>query len=426
MLRSKKLFVCVLVVLTVFTMSANATVSRLVGLGGASDMAWWDLPGNIFVLHDAATPGIWPQLIQQYPNLAGGEFYTPITGYDANNNPIYGAWDLQKVYVNYTFNEKRTVVQFMLDKPSSIRFFRTGFAINPDNYPGNPSRLNLLFGTKLGEDMLVGAALSYSGASTETKDDPATTGIDEATKFSTSVFGIKVGVSGIGKNEWDVELGLEIPSFTNEAGSTKVSEKDGGMGFHAAGRYWWNYYEKCALIPNVRFMTLTDGAKYTAAFNPPDLGHKITDTEIAIGVGHNWWPVENTLVLFDFGVKLFTEKHEFTEAAGVTAPNYDVKSNALPYWRAGFETTIFSWLDGRLGAERNWFSDKLSGTAEPTEPKLSTSETVTFLGATAHWNRLILDLVVQPAFIGNGPNFISGANSGQMFSQVSLKYDFNQ
>jgi hypothetical protein len=51
--------------------------------------------------------------------------------------------------------------------------------------------------------------------------------------------------------------------------------------------------------------------------------------------------------------------------------------------------------------------------------------TSTFLGATAHWNRMIFDLVVHPDFIGNGPFFISGAGA-PMFTRVSLKYDFNQ
>lgn len=407
MLKSKKLFVSVLVVLALFTMSANATVSRLEGLGGGADPLWWDLPGNIFVLHDAATPGIWPQLIQQYPNLAGGEF-----------SSASGAWDLDKVYVNYSFGEKQSALQFSLDKLYSNRYSTINPGI-PDDPNGNdygvPSRLNVNFGTKLGDNMLLGFGLNYWSDSEK----------DTSMEESASIIGFKAGLSGVGENEWDVVLGIEMPGFTAEAGGQTAAENDGSMGIHFAGRWWWNYADKAALIPNLRFQSLKEA--YTIPAQPGGVvtGQSISTSQIGIGAGHNWWPVENALVFCDFGILMEKESHEFTDPPGTPSHDYDEATNVLPYWRIGFETTIFSWLDGRLGAERGWASYKESGNGHPEEYELGTSVTNTYVGATAHWNRMVLDLVMCPDFFENGPNFVSGQTSS-MFTKVSLKYDFNK
>ncbi len=410
MWQGKKIFVCLLLVAALVPMAANATVSRLEGLGGSGDPYWWNTPGNVFVMHDAATPSIWPQLVQQYPNLAGGEFHDGT-----------GAWDLEKVYVNYSWGEKKAALQFSLDQYRSMRFFSTAF-LPVQGFDGTPSRLNINYGRKLGDDMLLGVGLSYWGESASTKDDPNTTPANEKSDMSASIIGLKVGLSGTGDREWDAVVGIELPSFTNEAGADKISENDGSMGIHFAGRYWWNYSEKASLIPNVRFNTYKDGATYptTSPFAPLTAA-SVSHTQIAIGAGHNWWPVENALVLFDFGIALQTESYEFTPAGG----NYDEKDNFLPYWRVGFETTVFSWLDGRLGAERFWDSRSLTGDAFPTEPSASTSVTNTFIGGTAHWNRMALDMVMNPGWFEDGPNFISGGVNDLLY-RLSLKYDFNQ
>jgi hypothetical protein len=411
MLRSKKLFVSLLVVLALFTMSASATVSRLEGLGGGADPFWWDLPGNIFILHDAASPAVWPQLVVQYPNLAGGEF---------SSGPYYAprGWDLERVYTTYSWGEKDVALGISLDKLYSTRYFMSDPAYEPDPLGdgGVPSRLNANLGFKLGDNMLLGFGLNYWSDMEK----------DTSFEQSASIIGFKAGISGVGENEWDAVLGLELPGYTNEAGGQKISEKDGSMGFHFAGRWWYDYADKAALIPNLRFQSLTDGFTVPAPPGGSETGMKVSRSQIGLGAGHNWWPVENTLVVFDFGIMLQKESYEFTLPAGAPSQDFDEALNVLPYWRIGFETTVFSWLDGRLGAERGWLSYKESGNGAPDEYEFGTSQTETYLGATAHWNRMIFDLVVHPDFIGNGPDFISGAGSSPIFSRVSLKYDFNQ
>jgi hypothetical protein len=401
MLKSKNFFVTLLVALALLTTMANATVSRLEGLGASGDPAWWDLPGNIFVLHDAATPAVWPQLIQQYPNLAGGEFHDGT-----------GSWDLERVYVNYSWGDKSTALQFSLDKLYSTRY--SSFP-DPLSDGGVPSRLNVNFGTKLGDAMLLGAGLNYWGDSEK----------DTSFEQKASIIGFKVGLSGVGDNEWDAVLGLEMPGFTDEAGGQVVSENDGSMGFHFAGRWWWHYGDKTALVPNLRVQSLKDAYTIPAPPGGSVTGASVKYSQIAVGAGHNWWPVENTLVFFDFGLRMFKTTYEFTVPPGSPAGDYDVSDNAVPYWRIGFETSVFAWLDGRLGAERDWVSHKESGNGRPSEYEYGTSATETFIGATAHWNRMVLDMVMNPGWFEDGPNFISGGTN-TLLGRLSLKYDFNQ
>jgi hypothetical protein len=396
MWQGKKFFVSVLLVLVLVPLAANATVSRLEGLGGSGDPLWWGTPGNIFVLHDAATPAIWPQLVQQYPNLAGGEFHDGT-----------GAWDLEKVYVNYAWGEKKAALQFSLDKYYSDRFI---YMPDPLNDGGVPSRLMINYGRKLGEDMLLGVGLSYWGDSQK----------DTSFEQSASVIGLKVGLSGTGDHEWDAVVGFEMPGWTDDNSAGTVTENDGSMGIHFAGRYWWNYSETASLIPNLRFQMLKNGAKGSGSPAPTI---SASTTHIGVGAGHNWWPVENTLVFFDFGIILESTTYEFTPTP--PSVDYDESMNALPYWRLGFETTVFSWLDGRLGAERAWASYSASGDGAPLEPEYSTSMTNTFIGATAHWNRMVLDMVMNPGWFEDGPNFISGMSNTLLY-RLSLKYDFNQ
>ena len=89
----------------------------------------------------------------------------------------------------------------------------------------------------------------------------------------------------------------------------------------------------------------------------------------------------------------------------------------------------FRNADLRLAEWPPWRGTRLdlptATTSAHVEPEGSFSETNTYLGATAHWNRFYADLLVQPDFIQHGPNFVSGY-SNNLFTRVSLKYDFNQ
>ena len=190
----------------------------------------------------------------------------------------------------------------------------------------------------------------------------------------------------------------------------KVVDNDGSKKLSMYARYWHKVNERYALIPNVKLWNKRDSYK-------DELGAKYggTQTVISAGCGNNWTPVEDMLAIFEAGLLSNTYKRTTENAKKDT--EFDV------YWRLGFESKIFSWLDGRFGAYRNWESFKIKSVEG--EPKYNATYTRTYLGTSVHWNRFRLDALVEPAFIQKGPNFISGRTS-DLFSQVSLIYEFDK
>jgi len=398
MLKSKWIFVSLLLCV-LLPLAANATITRVIGLGGAN--------AN-YIIKDAANPQIWPQLIADWPNLAGAEFY--------NSSSV---WDFQKAYLNYSCGESGSVFQIAIDKLPGINsmfFGGSPYTLLPTvtdttgtggNTPA--SKLSVTWGMPL-NGMKIGAALNIAEHSYKNKATPADE--DKAT-----LIGINLGGSFL-DNKLDAAVGFESVSGSMKPGASGSGEDktDGSMALNVSARYWWMYADKMALVPNIRFQTQKDAVKF-------DGGDKdgYTTTDIKVGIGHNWTPVENTLAIFELGVDVQNVKDESTTSGVTTTIKTTV--NSMPYWRIGFETKVFDWLNGRLGAERNWVNE--TNDAKPLEPEAAFSQTSTFVGATAHWNRLIFDLLIEPNFFEQGPNFISGYNNN-LFTRVSLKYDFNK
>ncbi|MFZ5432894.1 MAG: hypothetical protein ACOZB3_03880 [Calditrichota bacterium] len=392
MFKAKNLFVVILI-LALIPLTASATITRVIGMGGA---------GANYILKDAANPGIWPQLVAEYPNLAGGEFYA-----------ADGSWDFHKAYVNYKPGDP-CVLKFELDNLMTPHYMMS--PVFPDEAIGGYNRLNITYGRTL-NDMLIGLTLNYAAKSYKETEG------DNKADISYSTIGANLGLTALEK-KLDLALGFETASWSDKQGSTTVNESDGAMALSFAGRYWYNVNERYDLIPTLRFATMKDGAKYG------DDTEALTTTAFVLSVGNNWRPVEDMLSIFELGVQSVSEKAE-AKYGGVST---DLTNSELDiYWRLGFESKIFGWLNGRFGAERSWamgglewyYDDNTGLTEFPGKPDIGTSLTNLYLGATAHWNRLYLDLLVEPMFLHNGPYFVTGDETYGMFGRVSLKYDFN-
>jgi hypothetical protein len=372
----KTLFILLLVCIIV-PFTAQATVTRVMGLGGTD--------AN-YIIKDAFNPSVWPQLIRNYPNLAGGEF---------------SSMSFQKAYVNYDMGSDKCAFQISLDRTTAPKY-----TMGPDltETGGGYNKLNVIWGRKF-SDMLFGVGLSYAGKSL--KYDAV--GEDPSRDASYMNVGLNLGVTAL-EQKLDASLLVDFASFSDKVGGTKVLDNDGSMTIGLAARYWHKVNDRYALIPNLKFRNMKDSNKDSNGNK-----HGSTNTMFALGCGNNWTPVEDMLAIFELGIMSDTDKG--TESGAKKVSEFDV------YWRLGFESKIFDWLNGRIGAERNW----VYGTDETIQgkPKYGTNVTSTYLGATMHWNRLYLDVLVEPAFLQNGPNFISGKTT-DMFSQVSLKYDFNK
>jgi hypothetical protein len=403
-MSKNKTLLAVILLLAVIPLTANATITRVIGMGGE---------GANYIMKDAYNPNIWPQLLREWPNLAGAEFYTPPP-------EIGGGWDFYKAYINYDFGEDKCVMQIALDKEPGCHYDNSpdfpDFPDDPEHEVGDYyNRLSVALGRPMG-DLLVGIGVNYTGKSFKADSISPS---QPASDISYATYGARLGVSALEK-KLDLALGFEIASFGEDRADTTYLENDGSMSLGFAGRYWHKASDTYALIPNLKFGYMKDANKRGAHH-----ADALTTTVFGLGLGNNWTPVDNMLAIFELGIMSTSEedeeKYPISSTKDTTVTTTDSEFDL--YWRLGFETKIFGWLDGRLGAERAWQSLTLE--SEDGKPEIGTNETKTYLGATAHWNRLNLDLLVAPAFMQHGPYFLSGVG-GQTFGRVSLKYDFNQ
>jgi hypothetical protein len=339
---------------------------------------------------------MWPQAVTNYPYQAGAEFY------------MAPAWDFQAGYVNWTFADE-SVLKTELDILNT-RNFGYGDMVGPnplaalDAVPGGYNKLNATYGRAMGE-MTGGVSLWYAGKSTESTVGGATD------KSSYSEIGIRLGLTLI-ENKLDLGLGFLTGSYSVETGGETVYEADGASTIMVSGRYWWAMNEEWTWIPSLAIASHTDNTAIG------DETAEWSETTVRLGIGNNWTPADNMLVIGELGFMMDGATASDTRVADGEEVKY---SDNDIFWRLGAEMMVFNWMDARIGAARNWNSMKTE--MGDDEELQSSSMTATYVGASAHWNRLMFDVLVNPVFLGNGPNFVSGF-TGPLLWRTSMTFKF--
>ncbi|NUO19516.1 hypothetical protein HUU59_08730 [bacterium] len=381
----KTLFVALLLAVVVLPATSNATITRVIGLGGED--------AN-FILRDAYNSSVWPQLVKHYGMQSGMEFYT------------HDGWDLQKAYVNYDFGTESSVLQFALDKLNHRNYgMLAGNELSDlDNVPGGYNKLNITYGRPMGDDMLIGVNLHWAGKSLKTNEDGGD--FDD----SYSEIGLMLGLTAM-EEKLDVSLGFRTGGYTVDHGGATLAEADGASDIMLAGRYWHEASETYSIIPSLALGMHTDNTKMGDASNEYGV------TAFRLGVGNNWTPKENLLVISELGLRSISETMKPDGGEETSDSEMDI------FWRIGVESEIFPWLWGRFGAERDWVGATWESVVG--QPEWSSSITSTYVGATTRWNRFQADLLVHPSFFGYGPNFVSGYTD-MIFTRASVKINFDK
>jgi len=396
----KKMFLFALALMILLPVASNATVSRYLGLGG---------PGTDYIVYDASNPTMYPSLTTKWTKLFGVEYSGIGTAWD--HTLVYGVWD---------FREGKCALKFILDSSPSSTFgvdeLFTG--IDDPNFNGNYHQLNVQWGRKM-EKFDVGLGLRLEGKGYDSEGDvPAS---DDDLKASYSSFGATFGITALEK-KLDAALAVDFAGFSRDEAGKTVVENDGSMLFSVQARYWHKYSDQCTLIPHIKFFNKKLGLKYPQSSGDT---YSETTTDILLGVGHNWRPVENCLMVFELGIESYGVTDE-DKSGGTTMKDTDGRFDI--YWRAGGETKITNWLWGRAGAVRQWRGlsmevDDGTNTVKTTEGFTATS---IYCGGTAHWQRVHLDFLLEPDFFKYGPSFIGGDSGSGLTSRVSLRYQLDE
>jgi hypothetical protein len=414
----KRFLMISFVMLLLLSMSSFATNTRVMTMGD-----------NNTILMDEANIWEFPSRINDYPNIAVGEF-----GYSGNYFQDFGVhWQFDQVnpWVLGTYFHNSDI----LFPPSDPYGFGPFFYIFPFNDGGDPSasllpnqRIDLFYGRKLGaQQNPFGVRLSLIHSSQENK----VTGAESKEGFS--VYDLALGLT-LGGGLTDISLGFMMMSWTDEAllptaGTTyDESKPSGNYQIYAMGRRFWQLTPTYTAVPHVGLAVgkteaeyyMEDGAGAADSLFETD---KFTFLEIDLGIGLQFAPSNDAMAVIDAGIQYSKLDGEYDNNGVII--DAKGKTFTLPYFKMGADLKVFNWMDLRLGSTSYWDRDSF----EASDPgvvledfSMNYPSNNTYLGFGFHWGNLHVDTYTDPEVFLNGFNFISG-NSSSFNYQLSALYE---
>jgi len=393
----KKLITLSFVFLLLLSLNAFATDTRVMTLGNTNE-----------VLLDDANIWMYPSRINDYPNLAIGEF---------------GSGDeFQTFGVHFKFNRDNPWVlgAYFDNLPTYYPEDLFGNNLLPgrfNNQLDNNHRINLFYGRDLGQ-MNFGFRVSALQSS-HTMDEAA-----DQSKQAFGYYNFNVGLTS-NNGAWDLAGSLGLGSFTDEnADSDPYNEADGFMDISVMGRMFHQINPNYTVIPHAGVMYSKRGLKNYDSdgdLTTQDYVEQWKSMAFELGAGINYTPATNVLAVADVGFVYYKVKDEYTPDGGTT-DEYNNTNFAMPYFRLGLDADIFKWLDVRMGAQSIW--DRETDEYKPSgdKEKWNYAQNDTYLGFGFHWNRFHVDAYTDPELFLDGFNFISGSTNTMNF-QLSAVYE---
>jgi hypothetical protein len=425
----KKLLIAILGLLMLVAASSFATQTRTLVMGE-----------NNMIMVDDANMFMFPGRVNNYPNLALGEF---------------GDGDMYNFGITWQFNEENpwvlgTFVSYYEPQYGPYSFWGDELAQFPYYYyyptmamaPGSEEqlsdsyarRMHILYGRKLGGNNF-GFSAEVVRASWEAQEDSGDVldyDFNPKQSFNQYTFGLGLTEGTSGK--WDVGLSFMTGGWTDEdPDGNKISEPKGFMDLSLSGRYFWVRNPKVTLVPHARFAIGKRGAEW---LNDPDVSddnetEEYSLTEFDLGCGMNYTPAPNILAVVDFGFSYETVKAEYGGGAAIPdAWKGEEKETyfVFPYMKLGFEGEVFNWMDIRAGGYTTLWSnsDKWESDFDVDET-WNTPSMDTYFGFGFNWGKLYLDTYTDPELLLKGLDFISGSGYDDggynMNWQVSMVYE---
>ncbi|MCX6826083.1 MAG: hypothetical protein NTV06_02270 [candidate division Zixibacteria bacterium] len=375
----KKLVILTLAIFLIAFTTGYTTMTRALTMGDANN-----------IIHDGTNISLYPALIVDYPGLVIAEFDTCFT----------------KVGVHYKFGDENPHVLGMY------------FKNQPVDKTGN-DRMDLYYGHMLGENKF-GVHINYVNGSY--KEEAA------ADKYEQSItdYGIDLGL-GMMQGKLDFAAAFEFLTWKNiDTLGYDSTKPKGNIAIDIRGRYFYELDPKMTLVPHLGLTMVKVGVEFYPGTAPNTLLYteKITTMIIDGGLGLNYVPSTDMLVIGDIGLKMQSSKDKITPPSPGTAVEDKSSVTAIPYFRVGLDAAVFNWMNLRVGGTSFWNAEKDEpGAPGATKKHWGYVANTLYLGAGFHWNNLFLDAQVNPDLITNGLNFISGNTTAPMNMLVSLKYN---
>ncbi len=402
----KKMLTVALVMLLLMSINAFASETRVKTMG----------ENNTILLDDA---NIWefPSRINEYPNLAVGDFAYDENGYTGDYDGFGGFG----IHWKFGSDNDWVLATYIstLGPYTSRRVLGGDYPLlNTDLLPTSFSSLNnmdnrgidFIFGYKMDQMSLALAFSMYSASETyeyETSEE----------EKSFSYFDVSLGLTEE-TNQLDVAINLGVGTFTDkDSDGAEISEPDGFMDFGVNGRIFFQSFDKVTLVPHAGLNFSNRGIKNNVTSQSVSMAY----LDLDLGCGLNFTPATNVLAVLDFGFALDVMNVERKYLDPDNNTDISEANVFIPYVKMGVDADVFKWMDIRFGAthtNKGWAVD------DGNDNTLSRgyTENDTYLGFGFHWGRLHVDTYTDPELFLEGLNFISGANHDMNF-QISAIYE---
>jgi hypothetical protein len=402
-----------------FAVSVYATETRVATMGN----------GGLYLKDDAGI-FFYPGTMSQYQKMViaehdGNFTFTDRTpfAYDAESRVgiILPAWG------------NGTLALFAGD---GFENFNTG-----GGFPGpgfnSPSTFFLVgYGMNTGNSSL-GFQVDFSGNRDENAGTPPSTGANEVFTASTWGFGFGLSTPMGDLNNLDFGFRLRIGSFEERQDSSTdvlLNKSDGNMALSFVVRDYYALNDYMNLVP-VGALGLASEKNIEYQGADSNL-FKFNTTAYEFGLALQTKPTENSEIIGGAGYRSikFREKM-FDDASGgdTLITDFSTTTTQLPFAWLGFETAVKNWLHFRMGVEKaiETFKEKsdkpvvaASADEDRNENKFTDGDFSYAVGVGIHAGPVTMDAEVSSFWWNQGPNFLSGNSSGDMFPRISFTYNF--
>lgn len=223
---------------------------------------------------------------------------------------------------------------------------------------------------------------------------------------------------GLSNEKFDVGASIMLPSVTNELNNDK--DELSGFGFNLTGRYFHKINRKVDLVPLVMYGMMS--ATFDSGGVTTWQDHDITLSNIFVGAALNYYVDEQSTIVLGvhaYSSQSYTEEYKDYEVTNATT--------TLPAIFIGGESRLASWLLGRLGVMQIFQTETTTVKPKgvPSAEESTTLSTVNFsFGLGIELGDFLIDADLNDGLLFEGPYFISGHNTGDMFGKLSVTYTF--
>lgn len=413
----KKFLIILSLSLFALTASVMATETRVKTMGD-----------NNMILLDEANIYLFPSRLNDWPNLAVGEFGSG----DFSKFGLHWKFGGEEKtwYMATYFNNNSTELPEFYDSPffDDFGYGAASTYIPFDNAILPNKRMDLFYGRTLGKNLfgfhfgMVQSSMRNNGGFTIDAKDDESLGIYKfafGLTMNEGLLDISAGIDFISFKDRDTDINGTAYDQTKSEGNTRL---------HFDIRSFYNHDDNYTFIPHLSIVKGSYEADYfdydiAADSLSLDQNNKYSTILIDLGVGIEYQPANNVLAVLDIGFTYDKVDGDFTPASGGTS-EASMKTVTFPYFKLGFDADVFKWMDIRFGTTSYWRNESIENTTANSEVISRFPDNKTYLGFGFHWNRLHIDTHTDPQLFLRGFDFINGADNGSdMNFRISIVYE---